>query len=214
LSKQFDARGYDPEVIRSLDNELSHRGSDDARELRDRVRARLGTLCPSAFDDEPVVARRYARPEPDPRETEMAELRETITRLSETVAEKDRRLERHAKAISALETEVESKTSEILLCYGEISEKEKDLIDLRASIARKDAEIRQLSDGRVGVEGEDPFKTVGLTPHASPIVIDAARKALQREFHPDRFPTDKKDWAELRFRRVNEIFDQIAEAKR
>jgi hypothetical protein len=59
------------------------------------------------------------------------------------------------------------------------------------------------------------YARVGLSPDCPDFVLNAVRRAVLREHHPDRYssPVDKRR-AEERFRQIDKVFDQIAALRR
>jgi hypothetical protein len=57
------------------------------------------------------------------------------------------------------------------------------------------------------------FRRVGLAPTAPRFVIDAARKAYRRAFHPDLHPQSRKAEAEQKFKQAEAAFDEIGKLR-
>lgn len=56
------------------------------------------------------------------------------------------------------------------------------------------------------------FARVGLHPSAPDFLVDAARKAYRRKYHPDKYSSvtdDKKKAAEETFKEMDNVFDEI-----
>lgn len=56
---------------------------------------------------------------------------------------------------------------------------------------------------------DDPYRALGIAPGAEQEVIDAARNALLRKYHPDHFAGDPAE-ANARTRRINAAYARIA----
>lgn len=86
---------------------------------------------------------------------------------------------------------------------------------LRRALARAEERILALEyDLQHGTSPEeDLFRSVGLSPEAIPIVVNAARRALLAHWHPDRWPDDQKEFASECFRAAQDVFDWIGKIR-
>lgn len=89
--------------------------------------------------------------------------------------------------------------------------------DLARSLARAERRLlaleRELGEGRSS-GGYDPlFESVCLSSNAEPFLIDAAQKAFRKRYHPDTKPENEKVGAERKFKKYENIFDQIRARK-
>jgi|SRR5215213_2990917 len=62
-------------------------------------------------------------------------------------------------------------------------------------------------------EDEVLYAQAGLHPSAPDFLIEAARKAYRKYFHPDRYASDEKSEAEEAFKNMDNIFDLIEESR-
>lgn len=81
---------------------------------------------------------------------------------------------------------------------------ERELADARELIADLEADILSITSPE-----EDAYREVGLSSNCSPVVLHAARRALLRHFHPDRWSQDRKGHATECFRSVQVAFERI-----
>ncbi|MBE0428256.1 MAG: J domain-containing protein [Thermoleophilia bacterium] len=51
---------------------------------------------------------------------------------------------------------------------------------------------------------KDYYRILQVHPEASPEVIDRAYKALARKYHPDSWPAEKQNWANMKMQEINE----------
>jgi curved DNA-binding protein len=61
---------------------------------------------------------------------------------------------------------------------------------------------------------KDYFRILEVHSEASPEVIERAYKALARKYHPDAWPPEKRDWANLRMQEINEARDVLSDPAR
>ena len=81
---------------------------------------------------------------------------------------------------------------------------ERELADGREHIADLQEDILSLTDPE-----EDVYRQVGLSSNCSPVVLNAARRALLAHWHPDRWSQDRKGHASDCFRSVQAAFERI-----
>jgi curved DNA-binding protein CbpA len=57
---------------------------------------------------------------------------------------------------------------------------------------------------------KDYYEILEVNIHASKEVINKAYKALAMKYHPDSNPVEKKQWAEEKFKEINEAFEILS----
>ncbi|MHB8793664.1 MAG: J domain-containing protein [Thermoleophilia bacterium] len=56
---------------------------------------------------------------------------------------------------------------------------------------------------------KDYYRILEVHPEASAEVIERAYKALVRKYHPDSYPPEQRDWANLKMQEINEARDVL-----
>lgn len=57
---------------------------------------------------------------------------------------------------------------------------------------------------------ENYYEILEVSPNASKEIIDKAYKTLAKKYHPDANSEDKKQWAEEKFKKINEAYEVIS----
>lgn len=57
---------------------------------------------------------------------------------------------------------------------------------------------------------ENYYEILEVSPNASKEIIDKAYKTLAKRYHPDANSVEKKQWAEERFKKINEAYEIIS----
>jgi curved DNA-binding protein CbpA len=55
----------------------------------------------------------------------------------------------------------------------------------------------------------DPYHTLGIQPSAGEDEIKRAYRALAKRYHPDRVPTDRREWARTRMAYINVAYETL-----
>ncbi len=89
--------------------------------------------------------------------------------------------------------------------------------ELEAQIAFMEGEVEM---ARVQVKGSRKqdkqaalYASVGLAPDCDEHVYKAARRAIRRNLHPDKFPAEEKEAAHTRFVALEQVFTKIEKLK-
>lgn len=57
---------------------------------------------------------------------------------------------------------------------------------------------------------ENYYEILEVSPNASKEIIDKAYRTLAKKYHPDANSIDKKQWAEEKFKKINEAYEVIS----
>jgi len=68
--------------------------------------------------------------------------------------------------------------------------------------------------GSIDITLKDYYRILEVHPEASAEVIDRAYKALARKYHPDAYPPEQREWANLRMQEINEARDVLNDPER
>ncbi len=61
---------------------------------------------------------------------------------------------------------------------------------------------------------ENYYEILEVSPIASKEIIDKAYKTLAKKYHPDANTEDKKQWAEEKFKKINEAYETISDKEK
>lgn len=61
---------------------------------------------------------------------------------------------------------------------------------------------------------ENYYDILEVSPKASKQIIDKAYKTLAKKYHPDANPEDRKEWAEEKFKKINEAYEVISDEEK
>lgn len=61
---------------------------------------------------------------------------------------------------------------------------------------------------------ENYYDILEVSPKASRQIIDKAYKVLAKKYHPDANSEDKKEWAEEKFKKINEAYEVISDEQK
>ncbi|MBK5225106.1 MAG: DnaJ domain-containing protein [Thermoleophilia bacterium] len=61
---------------------------------------------------------------------------------------------------------------------------------------------------------KDYYRILEVHPEASREVIDRAYRALARKYHPDAYPAERQQWANLMMQEINEAHDVLTDPGR
>lgn len=61
---------------------------------------------------------------------------------------------------------------------------------------------------------ENYYDILEVSPKASKQIIDKVYKVLAKKYHPDANPEDKKEWAEEKFKKINEAYEIISDKEK
>lgn len=61
---------------------------------------------------------------------------------------------------------------------------------------------------------ENYYDILEVSPKASKQIIDKAYKTLAKKYHPDANSEDKKEWAEEKFKKINEAYEIISDKEK
>lgn len=61
---------------------------------------------------------------------------------------------------------------------------------------------------------ENYYDILEVSPKASKQIIDKAYKTLAKKYHPDANSEDKKEWAEEKFKKINEAYEVISDEEK
>lgn len=61
---------------------------------------------------------------------------------------------------------------------------------------------------------KDYYRILEVHPEASQEVIDRAYRALARKYHPDAYPAERQQWANLMMQEINEAHDVLTDPGR
>lgn len=61
---------------------------------------------------------------------------------------------------------------------------------------------------------ENYYDILEVSPKASKEIIDKAYKTLAKKYHPDANSEDKKEWAEEKFKKINEAYEVISDEEK
>lgn len=169
--------------------ELDHRRTGRAQELHKTVARRLleiGGTRASANAGQTAGSQSTAR---------NAQLEAELQNKAAEVRDLRARSERAEARVTQLESALQSKATE--------------LKDLKARCERAEAASKRASDPMAILHAQ-----VWLTPDCPAFVLDAVRRAIRKENHPDSAPPAEKTRATREFQKFETIFDQIYKARK
>jgi hypothetical protein len=90
--------------------------------------------------------------------------------------------------------------------------------ELEAQITAMEGEVEMARVQVKGTRKQDKeavlYASVGLAPDCEDHVYKAARRAIRRNLHPDKFPAEEKEAAHKRFVALEEVFAKIEKLRK
>jgi hypothetical protein len=100
-------------------------------------------------------------------------------------------------------------SSRIAELEAQLKARSAEMDELRARCARAEAVASKATDPLASL-----YAQVWLTPGCPDIVLDAVRRTIRKEHHPDHAPPAGKPRAEEMFKRYENVFDRISQVRR